>query len=727
MADTSDTLDRRLAERQAADDLALTRALDAAASTLRTPGGSLGTGADPLVDACAIALRGLGVRVLSAGAENGDILTRLEVLGERSGFGVREVRLEPGWQATDCAHMIVTRDEGTRPMATARHRGRTVVVDPVAKPDSARIPVRRAVVDSRAFQLFATGGDEPLTTSRLIGLARRRLGVLPVLLVLLCLAIGALTTAVPLAIGYAFSVLIPQNDTSSLPMMLIILLCITAASTLLTMTAYRLVITMRSRAREAVGLALAYRLTRMPADFFDARSSGAIGSQVLQAEAAFEAIGIPIAASLVSLTAALANCVFAFFILPILGVVATVSLTAAMTVIFTSMRRQRRLMIEHGARVTQQAGMALEIIDSIDKVRTAGAERRLLSRWILSTSMATSSWLAAQRGFVRLASLAAAWFTLSLAASLSVVAILRIPLTSAQLTTFTAVLVAVAAAMTTGLGATSLLTALLAQLDTAQPVLSHPTEFRGRPLPLAPRLNGELHVTGVRFRYEETAPWVLEDVSFTARPGEFLALVGPSGSGKSTLFRLLLGFEKPASGAVTFDSTPVTDVDARSLRRQLGVVLQRGRLVSGSILTNLALNRAITEEEAWVALEDAGLADDIRALPMGLHTSVGDGGSALSGGQRQRILIARALVGSPAYLLMDEATSALDNVTQARVSEALSRYRATRIVVAHRLSTIRHADRILVLDGGRIVEEGTYDELMEARELFYRLATRQVL
>jgi ABC-type bacteriocin/lantibiotic exporter with double-glycine peptidase domain len=218
---------------------------------------------------------------------------------------------------------------------------------------------------------------------------------------------------------------------------------------------------------------------------------------------------------------------------------------------------------------------------------------------------------------------------------------------------------------------------------------------------------------------------ILDGVSLTVEPGEFVALVGPSGSGKSTLFRLLLGFDTPEVGAVYFDGQDMAGLDLNALRRQLGVVLQTSRLMSASIFENIASSARITMEEAWEAAAMAGLADDILAMPMGMHTVVSEGGTNLSGGQRQRLLIARALALRPRILLFDEATSALDNRTQAIVSESLERLRVTRIVVAHRLSTIRHADRIYVLEKGRLIQQGNFDQLTATPGLFSQLVKRQ--
>jgi len=230
----------------------------------------------------------------------------------------------------------------------------------------------------------------------------------------------------------------------------------------------------------------------------------------------------------------------------------------------------------------------------------------------------------------------------------------------------------------------------------------------------------------VSFRYAADGPLVLDDVSIEAHAGEYVALVGPSGSGKSTLLRLLLGFDAPDAGAVYYDGQDLAAVDVTGVREQLGVVLQTSRIMAGDVFSNIVGSSPLTVEHAWAAAEMAGLAADIRDMPMGMRTVIPEGGSTLSGGQRQRLLIARALVRQPRIVLFDEATSALDNVTQEIVTRSLESLRATRIVIAHRLSTIRHADRIYVLEAGRVVQHGTFDELAAAPGAFARLIQRQL-
>ncbi len=207
-----------------------------------------------------------------------------------------------------------------------------------------------------------------------------------------------------------------------------------------------------------------------------------------------------------------------------------------------------------------------------------------------------------------------------------------------------------------------------------------------------------------------------------------MAIVGHSGSGKSTLVRLLRGFEKPGKGAIYIDRHDLAHMDPRAIRRQIGVVMQNGQLFSGDIYSNITISAPyLSEQEAWEAAETAGIADDIRKMPMGMHTHISEGSGGISGGQKQRLLIARAIASKPKILIFDEATSALDNVTQKKVSDALDKLSVTRIVIAHRLSTIRNCDRILVLDDGKIVEEGTYDDLMLQNGVFARLVERQKL
>nr|HPK63166.1 ATP-binding cassette domain-containing protein [Spirochaetota bacterium] len=238
---------------------------------------------------------------------------------------------------------------------------------------------------------------------------------------------------------------------------------------------------------------------------------------------------------------------------------------------------------------------------------------------------------------------------------------------------------------------------------------------------------GNIDFNRVTFRYSSASPAIIKNISLKIKSGQFVAIVGPSGSGKSTLMRLILGFEKAESGSIAFDGQDISTIDLRKVRKQTGAVLQNGKLTADDIYSNIVgSSNDLTLDDAWSAAETAGLADDIREMPMGMHTVISEGGGTLSGGQRQRLLIARAIVKKPKILLFDEATSALDNKTQALISKSIEKLNCTRIVIAHRLSTIINADKIFVLVNGALVEEGTYEELIAQNGFFTELAKRQI-
>ncbi|NES92378.1 ATP-binding cassette domain-containing protein, partial [Okeania sp. SIO2B9] len=278
--------------------------------------------------------------------------------------------------------------------------------------------------------------------------------------------------------------------------------------------------------------------------------------------------------------------------------------------------------------------------------------------------------------------------------------------------------------------------------ERAKSILDSPIEYNPN-LAHPGELQGSISVDNVTFSYHqksklttETADknvseinvtTVLHNISLEVKPGEFVAIVGPSGSGKSTLFRLLLGFEQPQTGNIFYDGKNLAELDLEAVRQQLGVVLQNGKVMAGSIYENISSGGLVSPQAAWSAAQKVGFANDIKKMPMGMHTLISEGGSNLSVGQRQRLLIARALILEPKILLFDEATSALDNKTQAIVTESLEQLNVTRVVIAHRLSTIRNADVIYVMSQGRVVQKGSFDELMEQEGLFRKLVSRQLV
>ncbi len=262
-------------------------------------------------------------------------------------------------------------------------------------------------------------------------------------------------------------------------------------------------------------------------------------------------------------------------------------------------------------------------------------------------------------------------------------------------------------------------------LEMAQPLMDvEPETSSGKRQVTS--LQGNIELSHVSFSYGKNMPLIIDDLSLKINSGQYVAIVGRTGCGKTTLMRLLLGFEKPDKGSVYYDGNDLKDIDVKSVRRKIGSVMQDGKLMQGDIYSNIVISKpSLSMDDAWEAAEVAGLAEDIHNMPMGMHTFISEGGGGISGGQRQRLMIARAIAPKPKILIFDEATSALDNLTQKQVSDALDKLKCTRIIIAHRLSTIRNCERIVVIDKGKIAEDGTYDELLKKNGIFAELVSKQ--
>lgn len=375
-------------------------------------------------------------------------------------------------------------------------------------------------------------------------------------------------------------------------------------------------------------------------------------------------------------------------------------------------------------------GLMVQLIHGVAKLRVTGSEERAFAHWGQQYRRQQELKLTIQQHEDNLLVLNQLLPVLSSAAIFSVAVGLNQFQNAAGFSTGTFLAFNVAFGSFT-MGVTDLSNTLLNILTVlvlwkrARPILQATPEVDGGKTDPG-QLTGRLRLDRITFRYRPDGPPVLCDVTIAVQPGEFIAIVGPSGSGKSTLFRLLLGFETPQSGQIYYDGQDLRSLNLHVVRRQLGVLLQNSRTSTASIFDNIAGNALITMDEAWAAARYAGLADEIEAMPMGMHTIVSEGGSNLSGGQRQRLMIARSLALKPRILLFDEATSALDNRTQAIVSDSLERLKITRIVIAHRLSTIQNADRIYVLQAGHIVQEGRFSELIQQKGLFWQLMQQQM-
>jgi ABC-type bacteriocin/lantibiotic exporter with double-glycine peptidase domain len=373
----------------------------------------------------------------------------------------------------------------------------------------------------------------------------------------------------------------------------------------------------------------------------------------------------------------------------------------------------------------KERGLVFSLIKGIQKIRLSGSENRAFFKWSqIYTKSAELTYN--PPAIIRLSPVFTTLISMTGTAVMYFVAV-KNQVNVADYYAFNAAYAYISSAFTAltsmALSAASIkpIIGLINSLFEAKPEISDTKET-------VTRLSGGLELNHVTFGYDPESKPLFNDFNLTIAPRSYVAIVGKSGCGKSTLVRLLLGFEKPTRGVICYDKKDLQQLDVRSVRRQIGTVMQDGRLFSGSIFENIVISAPTLKlQDAWDAAEIAGIADDIRDMPMGMNTILQDGGGTISGGQRQRLMIARAIAPKPRILIFDEATSALDNITQKKVSEALDKMKCTRIVIAHRLSTIQHCSRILVIDDGKIAEDGTYDELIARKGIFADLVERQRL
>jgi NHLM bacteriocin system ABC transporter ATP-binding protein len=403
----------------------------------------------------------------------------------------------------------------------------------------------------------------------------------------------------------------------------------------------------------------------------------------------------------------------------LLIILATVVMSLAVSFVQIGISRKRMKLS------AEEQGMSYAVMNGIQKIRLSGSEKRVFARW--GRLYAKGAQLEYNPPlFLKINTVITTAISLIGTIVLYYLAI-QTNVGVSQYYAFTAAYGRVMGAFSALAGIAVSVASIRPVLEMAEPILKAEPEVAADKQPVD-RVTGHIEMSHVSFRYEENTPYVLNDLSLDIKAGEYVAIVGRTGCGKSTLVRLLLGFEKPEKGGIFYDRHDLNSIDPRSLRKHIGVVIQNGQLFQGDIFSNITISAPdLTLDEAWEAAEMAGIAQDIRDMPMGMQTLISEGQGGISGGQKQRLMIARAVAPKPSILIFDEATSALDNKTQKQVSGALDKLNCTRIVIAHRLSTIRNCDRILVMDKGTIIEEGTYDDLIAQNGHFAELVARQRL
>ncbi len=656
-----------------------------------------------------------------------DLNEQLEFLLRPHGIMRRTVRLEKGWYRDASGAMLAVRKSDGAPVALLPSglSGYTFFDESKGK----RVRVNRKNQDLFEEEALAFYASFPLKKIGLKDLALFIVRTLSVadfaLFALAALAVTLIGLLSPKLTNLLLSDVLGSGSLRLLVSIAVFMVCVSVSSLLIGGVRALLMARINTKTDLSVQAAAMMRVLSLPADFFKEYASGDLSARASQISTlcsmmiqAVLSTGLTSVFSLVYITQ-----IFTYAPALVVPAVLIILVTVAVSAITTlAQMKVGKKQMELGA---QESGLSYALISGVQKIKLAGAEKRAFAKW--GNLYAKEAALTYDPpAFLRLNGVITTAITLIGNLVMYYFAV-QSGVSVADYFAFNTAYGMVSGAFTSLASIALTVANIKPVLDMVRPILqAQPEIAEGKKV--IERLSGGIELNNVTFRYREDMPAVVDNLSLKIRPGQYVALVGATGCGKSTLLRLMLGFEQPQKGAVYYDGRDLAGIDLKSLRRRIGVVMQNGKLFSGDIFSNITISAPwLTLDDAWEAAELAGIADDIRRMPMGMHTVISEGAGGVSGGQRQRLMIARAIAPKPRILMFDEATSALDNLTQKKVSESLDQLKCTRIVIAHRLSTIRQCDRILYLEGGRILEDGTYDELIEKGGKFAELVARQRL
>ncbi|MFD9007108.1 NHLP bacteriocin export ABC transporter permease/ATPase subunit [Streptomyces sp. NPDC059582] len=669
--------------------------------------------ADATYAACRLVARAAGI-TLAAAAQSGtggDRLDPVEQVALASRVRTRAVRLDGSWWRDDVGPLVGHRALSGAPVALLWRRGGYVAVHPATGRET---PIEKA--NAEEFEPRAVMFYRPLPERGLgpLGLLRFSLrgtgGDLTGLLLsgLVTVAIGAL---VPVATGKVLGEYVPKAQQGLIVQVCLAVMVASVVAAAFTLLQNLTILRLEGRIEATLQPAVWDRLLRLPTRFFTERSTGELASAAMGISAIRRLLaGVGPSVAQAVTVGAMNLGLLLWYSVPM--ALAAVGMLVVIAAVFLGLglwqvRWQRRLVVLSNKLNNQ----AFQTLRGLPKLRVAAAENYAYAAW--ASEFARSRELQQRLGRIKNlnAVLGAVYLPVcSLLMFMLLAGPARGSLSAAEFLTFNTSVTMLLTSVTQLTGAFVSAVAALPLFEEIRPVLDATPEVRTastRPGPLS----GAIEARRLSFRYADDGPLVLDDVSFEVRPGEFVAVVGPSGCGKSTLLRLLIGFDRPVSGSVLYDGQDLAALDQSAVRRQCGVVLQHAQPFTGSLLDVICGTEPYTPEEAMAAAEMAGLAEDIKRMPMGLHTIV-SGSGAVSGGQRQRLMIAQALIRRPRILFFDEATSALDNETQRTVIESTKALNATRVVIAHRLSTVLDADRVIVMENGKVAQQGPPAQLL---------------
>ena len=652
----------------------------------------------------------------------------IEDIARVSHFIIREVVLEGNWYQKDCGTLLVFREQDNSPLACApKSPYRYDIYDPKTG-QSVKLDKKTAQsLKPKAYMFYRPFPEKPIKPKDLFLFAFQKVYKSDLVRLFVLALLGTLVgLLVPIMNEQAYDKFIPMGNASALAQLGAVLLACSMGN--ITFTIVKNLATFRSmNSMEYAAQSAAFdRVFNLPESFFREFDSANLGSRLMNISQIFNLLASSIINSLISAVFSLMYLWRMFAYSKSMSVTALVLLVVLMAfMIYFGLRQVRyekeKLDVDYDANSD-----IFQFLSGISKVRIAGAEDRAMYRYLKKAVQSQQIQTRKERITAMINTMAGSAQLLFTLVFYYIMIHKNLSLSIGAFSGFMAAFGSFSGSMLEICQNFLSVNMVKPMLEDAKPFLEAMPE-NSQDAAIPGEIKGEIELNNVTFSYVPGEAPVLRDLNLHIKPGEYIGIVGGSGGGKSTLLKLLLGFEKPQVGCVYYDNRDIDELDKRELRKKFGVVLQDGGIIAGSIYENITIttpNCKMARVEEVV--REVGLESDIKNMPMGLHTVLSDGGGAISGGQAQRILIARALVGKPKVIFLDEATSALDNVTQNQVVETLEKINATKIVVAHRLTTVQRCDRIIVMSAGRIAEQGTYQELMDKKGLFYELAIRQI-
>lgn len=656
-----------------------------------------------------------------------DMNEQLEYLMRPNGIMRRTVKLDKGWQNGAIGAMLGELKESGRVVALIPNglSGYTYFDYETGK--RKRVTHKNSdLLSDEAIAFYKPFPLKKIGISSLAVYILRTLSVSDFVMIgLATLALSLLGMISPVISKLLFGTVLSSGSIRLLVSVTIFSVCVSVSTLLISAVKSMIEARIETKLNVSVDAATMMRVMSLPADFFKQYSSGELSNRASQVGPLCKMLASSVLSAGLTSVFSLVYISQIFIYAPSLVVPALAIILVTVLFSVISSLVQMKISTEQMELSGKESGMTYALITGIQKIKLAGAEKRVFARW--GNLYARSAKMTYNPpAFIKINSV------ISLAISLvgTIVmygASLKSGISVSDYYAFNTAYGMVSGAFMSLAGIALTVAQIKPILTMVKPFFDALPEVSDGKQVLS-RLSGGIELNNVSFRYSENMPNVIDDLSLKIRPGQYVAIVGKTGCGKSTLMRLMLGFERPQKGAIYYDGKDLERIDLRSLRRRIGTVMQNGKLFQGDIYSNIVISAPwLSQNDAWEAAEIAGIADDIRKMPMGMNTIISEGSGGISGGQRQRLMIARAVAPKPRILMFDEATSALDNLTQKKVSESLDALKCTRIVIAHRLSTIKQCDRIIVLDKGKIIEDGRYDELIAKNGFFAELVARQRL